>query len=129
MVALSVVDIPLSGSDSSNRRQQYSAGSLSEEDEFELVYLNQASKSQEKIPLDLENNTENATEERIVELKQGLEDGSITPNQHKNVKRLISDLENGVQWYLYQDGRQVTHLSRNFSRVLWKEASPEDICA
>ncbi|KAF3288440.1 hypothetical protein TWF970_005510 [Orbilia oligospora] len=125
MPALSTVDILLqSGSDSPDSSQQYSAGSYSE-DEFELVDLDQRSKSQEKIPPAI---AEKTTEERVAELKQGLRDGSITPNQRKNVERLISDLENGIQWYLYQDGRQVTHLSRNFSRVLWKEASPDDIC-
>ncbi|KAF3197543.1 hypothetical protein TWF679_003111 [Orbilia oligospora] len=125
MSTLSTVDILLqSGSDSPDSSQQYSSGSYSE-DEFELVDLDQRSKSQEKIPPDI---AEKTTEERVAELKQGLRDGSITPNQCKNVERLISDLENGIQWYLYQDGRQVTHLSRNFSRVLWKEASPDDIC-
>ncbi|KAF3277143.1 hypothetical protein TWF132_001783 [Orbilia oligospora] len=125
MSALSAVDILLqSGSDSPDSSQQYSAGGYSE-DEFELVDLDQRSKSQEKIPLAI---TEKTKEERVAELKQGLRDGSITPNQRKNVERLISDLESGIQWYLYQDGRQVTHLSRNFSRVLWKEASPDDIC-
>ncbi|KAF3317088.1 hypothetical protein TWF173_000344 [Orbilia oligospora] len=125
MSALSTVDILLqSGSDSPDSSQQYSAGSYSE-DEFELVDLDQRLKSQENIPPAI---AEKTTEDRVVELKQGLRDGSITPNQRKNVERLISDLENGIQWYLYQDGRQVTHLSRNFSRVLWKEASPDDIC-
>ncbi|KAF3169119.1 hypothetical protein TWF106_001468 [Orbilia oligospora] len=125
MSTLSTVDILLqSGSDSPDSSQQYSSGSYSE-DEFELVDLDQRSKSQEKIPPAI---AEKTTEERVAELKQGLRDGSITPNQCKNVERLISDLENGIQWYLYQDGRQVTHLSRNFSRVLWKEASPDDIC-
>ncbi|KAF3086394.1 hypothetical protein TWF569_008553 [Orbilia oligospora] len=125
MSALSTVDILLqSGSDSPDSSQQYSAGGYSE-DEFELVDLDQRSKSQEKIPPAI---TEKTKEERVAELKQGLRDGSITPNQRKNVERLILDLESGIQWYLYQDGRQVTHLSRNFSRVLWKEASPDDIC-
>ncbi|KAF3159168.1 hypothetical protein TWF225_007563 [Orbilia oligospora] len=125
MSALSAVDILLqSGSDSPDSSQQYSAGGYSE-DEFELVDLDQRSKSHEKIPPAI---TEKTKEERVAELKQGLRDGSITPNQRKNVERLISDLESGIQWYLYQDGRQVTHLSRNFSRVLWKEASPDDIC-
>ncbi|KAK6342851.1 hypothetical protein TWF718_008233 [Orbilia javanica] len=111
-----------SGNDSDASRR-CSAGSFSEDDGFQMVPVNVDASNQ----TDKSTEARIAAEERIAELKRGLRDGTVTPNQQRNVVRLISDLENGVQWYLYQDGRQVTHESRNFSRVLWKEMAPDDI--
>ncbi|KAK6532957.1 hypothetical protein TWF281_007126 [Arthrobotrys megalospora] len=109
--------MPLSGGS-----RRHSGGSSSEDDGFELVDFD--TKSHESIAF---TNTENTTADRITELKQALKDGNITPNQKKNVERVILDLEKGVEWYLYEDGRHVTHMTRNFSRVLWKELGPHDI--
>ncbi|KAK6505558.1 hypothetical protein TWF481_007452 [Arthrobotrys musiformis] len=121
--------MPLLRNSSDNISRRWSGGSFAEVDGFQLVNFDiTGSHYQDSFP-----NTQNTTispadrHQRIAELKQGLKDGSVTPNQRKNVERLILDLESGIQWYLYEDGRRVTHMSRNFSRVLWKEMAPEDI--
>ncbi|KAJ6257725.1 hypothetical protein Dda_7513 [Drechslerella dactyloides] len=73
----------------------------------------------------MESNTmtpNNPTDHRIAALQQAIRDGTVTANQTRNVQRVIADLRDGVEWSLYQDGVRVTHETRNFSRLLWKEA-------
>ncbi|KAK6336376.1 hypothetical protein TWF696_001937 [Orbilia brochopaga] len=95
-------------------------------------YTQRQSQSQPQNPNGTNTNMENTNSvtganatERIAALQQALRDGTVTANQTRNVQRVIADLRDGVEWTLYQDGVRVTHETRNFSRLLWKETAPQ----